>query len=86
MKRRLLSTARLAFPLAAAFAALLATPAARAQSWSGTTSGAWLTTTNWTGGVAAGSDITTTDTDIAGFNVANNPTIGINMSSTLGLY
>jgi autotransporter-associated beta strand protein len=66
-------------------AVLIAAPSADAQSWSGATSGAWLTTTNWTGGVEAGST-TSFDTDIAVFNVANQPTVGINMSTTGGVW
>ncbi len=69
-----------------AIAALLGSSHANAQSWSGTTSGAWLTTTNWTGGVAAGSSTDTADTDIAVFNVAAQTTVGINMNTTLGVY
>ena len=84
--RRIFSAARLSLPFASALAALLAGQSAHAQSWSGTTSGAWLTTTNWTGGVAAGSPTVTTDTDIAVFGVNANNTVGINMSTTSGVY
>lgn len=59
---------------------------AQAQSWSGATSGDWLTTTNWTGGAAAGSPTVTTNTDIAVFNVNANNTVGINMNTTSGVY
>jgi fibronectin-binding autotransporter adhesin len=86
MKRRILSLYRLSLPFATAILALLARPSAQAQSWSGATSGAWLTTGNWTGAVAAGSSTITTDTDIAVFNVAANATVGINMSTTSGAY
>jgi autotransporter-associated beta strand protein len=84
--RRNFSAARLSLPFASALAALLAEQSAHAQSWSGASSGAWLTTGNWTGGVAAGSPTITTDTDIAVFNVAANPTIGINLNTTAGVY
>jgi fibronectin-binding autotransporter adhesin len=59
---------------------------AQSISWSGATSGAWLTTTNWTGGTAAGSGTSTTNTNIAVFNVNANNTVGINMSTTAGVY
>ena len=85
MKSRIISTARLSFPFASALVALLSAQSAHAQSWSGSSSGAWLTAGNWTGGVAAGST-TTTDSDIAVFSVNAQPTIGINMSTTSGVY
>jgi fibronectin-binding autotransporter adhesin len=59
---------------------------AQSISWSGATSGAWLTTTNWTGGTAAGSGTSTTNTNIAVFNVNANNTVGINMNTTAGVY
>jgi len=86
MKSRIISTARLSFPFASALVALFSAQSAHAQSWSGTTSGAWLTTTNWTDSVPAGSASTTTDSDIAVFSVNAQPTIGINMSTTSGVY
>ena len=86
MKPRILSAARLSFPLATVFVALFSAQSAHAQSWSGSSSGAWLTVGNWTGGVEAGSKTTTTDTDIAVFSVSAQPTIGINMSTTSGVY
>ena len=86
MKPRILSAARLSFPLATVFVALFSAQSAHAQSWSGSSSGAWLSTGNWTGDVAAGSTTTTTDTDIAVFSVFAQPTIGINMSTTSGVY
>ncbi len=58
---------------------------ASAQSWSGATNGDWLTTTNWTGGVASGST-TASDTTTAVFSVNANNTIGINMTTTSGVY
>ncbi len=64
---------------------LLAVSSASAQSWSGATDGDWLTTTNWTGGTEAGST-TSTDTDIAVFDVNTNNTIGINMATVAGNY
>ena len=85
MKPRFLSPFRLSFPLAAAIAALLAAQSAQAQSWSGASSGAWLNTANWTGGVEAGST-TSTDTDIAVFGVNANNTVGIDMTTTSGVY
>ena len=52
MKPRILSTARLSFPLASAVAALLAAPFAQAANitWSGATN-TWNTNTNWVGSV-----------------------------------
>jgi fibronectin-binding autotransporter adhesin len=41
-------------------------------TWSGTTSNAWATSTNWNGGIAPGATTGTTNTDIALFNT--NPT------------
>jgi autotransporter-associated beta strand protein len=64
---------------------LLAPTALQAQSWSGATSGDWLTGTNWSGGTAAGST-SSTDTDIAVFGVNANNTIGINMTTASGVY
>jgi|GEM_PF-1529259 len=87
MKPRIFNVARLSLPLATALASLLAMPSIHAQSWSSSaTSGAWLTTTNWTGGVAAGSSTDTANTNIAVFNVNVQNTIGIAMSSTGGVY
>jgi fibronectin-binding autotransporter adhesin len=66
---------------------LMVAPTAKAQiNWTGTTSGAWLTATNWAGGIPAGSATTTGNTDIAVFNVNANNTVGINMNTTLGVY
>jgi hypothetical protein len=86
MKLRILSAARLSLPLASALVALLSAQSAHAQSWSGTTSGTWSNTNNWTDGVEAGSKTTTTDTDIAVFNVSAQPTIVINMNASGGVY
>jgi hypothetical protein len=69
MKPRTLNPCRLSLPLATALSALLAVPSIHAQSLSGTTNGAWLTTTNWTGGVPAGSSTDPANTNIAVFNV-----------------
>jgi len=71
--------------LLAAGSSLLAISSASAQSWDGSSSGDWLTGTNWGGDVAAGST-TSTDTDIAVFNVNANNTIGINMTTAVGNY
>ena len=67
MKPRILSTARLSFPLASAIAALLAAPAAYAntRNWDGDTSVTWATAGNWD--TLPTSDLTT---DIANFNLA----------------
>ena len=92
MKPRLLSVARLSFPLASAIAALLASPSLHAQtvrSWSGATGGAWLTTTNWTpsGTFAGGAPLAIVtgegaDTDIMSVVAANAATnAGINMNT-----
>lgn len=53
MKNRILSTARLSFPLATALAALFASQSAHAvpYNWIGATAGTWNTTTNWSGAV-----------------------------------
>jgi hypothetical protein len=93
MNPRLLFTARLSFPLAAALAALLA-PSIQAQtvrSWNnnGTTSIPWLTTTNWSpsGTFAGGAPLASptgegANTDIMGFVAANTgTTAGINMNT-----
>ena len=71
--------------LFAAGGTLFAVSSASAQSWSGATNGDWLTGTNWTGGVAAGST-TPGDTDVAVFNVNANNTVAINMTTTSGVY
>jgi len=68
-----------------ASSSLLAISSASAQSWDGSSNGDWLTGANWTGDVAAGST-TSTDTDIAVFNVNANNTIGINMTTAGGNY
>jgi autotransporter-associated beta strand protein len=92
MKPRLLSVARLSFPLASAIAALLASPSLHAQtvrSWSGGSGGAWLTTTNWTpsGTFAGGAPLAIVtgegaDTDIMSVVAANAATnAGINMNT-----
>ena len=49
MKPRILSIARLSFPLATAIASLLTAPAAFAVpiTWTGLTTGSWHTNTNW---------------------------------------
>jgi autotransporter-associated beta strand protein len=70
----------------AAVATLIIPQTVRAQSWAGTTSNAWLTTTNWTGSVPAGSATVTTNNNIAVFNVPAQPTVGINMNTTAGVY
>jgi fibronectin-binding autotransporter adhesin len=69
--------------LAVAFIAAFASPSAFGQTitWSGTTSNAWATTTNWNGGIAPGATTGTTNTDIAFFNT--NPT---NKSPTWSTY
>jgi autotransporter-associated beta strand protein len=54
--------------------------------WTGTTSGAWLTATNWSASVIPGSASTATNTDGALFDVATQPTVGINMNTTAGNY
>jgi fibronectin-binding autotransporter adhesin len=56
MKPRILSSARLTFPLAAAIAALLAAPLASAATiyWDGATPASWDTNTNWS--TASGAD------------------------------
>jgi autotransporter-associated beta strand protein len=55
-------------------------------TWTGTTSVAWLTPTNWSGSVIPGDKTTTTNTDIA--NIASGTTnasnIGINMNTQGG--
>ena len=55
-------------------------------TWTGTTSGAWLTDTNWMDSVIPGSSSNTTNTDAALFDVAAQPTVGINMNTTAGNY
>ena len=60
---------------------------ARAQTtytWSGATSGAWLTTTNWAGGVVPGSSTDTTNNDIASFTISTQPNVGINFNTQNG--
>ncbi|OYV05482.1 MAG: hypothetical protein CFE26_11375, partial [Verrucomicrobiales bacterium VVV1] len=56
MKPRILSSARLSFPFAAAVAALLAAPLASAATiyWDGATPASWNTNTNWS--TASGAD------------------------------
>lgn len=54
--------------------------------WTGTTSGAWLTATNWFASAIPGSASTTTNTDGALFDVATQPTVGIDMNTTTGNY
>ncbi len=49
------------------------------QTWTGTTSGAWLTTTNWS------ASVTPSGTDIALFNNNTQPTVGINMTTLAGV-
>jgi autotransporter-associated beta strand protein len=78
-------TSTLRLFLLAAGSSLLAISSASAQSWDGSSSGAWLDGTNWGGDVAAGSTASS-DTDIAVFNVNANNTIGINMTTTGGNY
>lgn len=55
-------------------------------TWTGSSSGAWLTTGNWSGAVVPGSKTVTTNTDIA--NIASGTTqasnIGINMNTQAG--
>jgi fibronectin-binding autotransporter adhesin len=68
----------------ASIVAVLASSTAFGQTsitWSGTTSNAWATTTNWNGGIAPGATSGTTNTDIAVFNT--NPT---NKSPTWSTY
>jgi hypothetical protein len=76
------SAARLAFPLAAAIAALLAAPAAFATPyyWTGATAGTWNTGGNWSGsGVPSISD----DLTIPGpLNVACALTIDFNADNS----
>src|SRR5690349_21029766 len=42
------------------------------QTWSGTTNGNWVTTTNWAAGVVPGSTVSLVNTDTATFNNAGN--------------
>ena len=83
MKPRLLSTARISFPLAAALAALLAAPGAQAATsvnWTGGTSATWATVGNWS--AAPTNDLTSS---IANFNLATyggNPVYAPNAGTT----
>lgn len=55
-------------------------------SWTGTSSSAWLTTTNWTGGVVPGSKTATGNTDVAVFATATQAISGINMGTQVGTH
>ncbi len=55
-------------------------------TWTGTTSGAWFTATNWSSSVIPGSQSVTSNADIAAFGVAAQPTVGINMNFTGNTY
>ena len=85
--RRILSVARLSFPLATALAALfnLAAPSAFAanQNWTGGGANAnWSTALNWNG-AAPGATSGTTNTDVATFNAAIANTWGLTGSPIL---
>ena len=71
MKTRLLSTARLSFPLATALAALLGVPSADAASntWGVDAAGNWATAGSWTGGVDIPGSTTTDNSDVATFSI-----------------
>jgi autotransporter-associated beta strand protein len=91
MKPRILSAARLSYPLAAALATLLASSlqAQTVRSWIGATGGAWLSTSTWSpsGTFAGGAPLANptgegANTDIMTTAAANtSANIGINMSS-----
>ena len=91
MKPRILSAARLSYPLAAALATLLASSlqAQTVRSWIGATGGAWLATSTWSpsGTFAGGAPLANptgegANTDIMTTAAANtSANIGINMSS-----
>ena len=79
MKPRILSAARISFPLAAALAAMLASQTARAASatWNGTTGLLWSTSTNW-----SGSPVTVPGVgDTATFSNAGNGNVGITVGT-----
>jgi len=58
-------------------------PLSRINEWTGATSTAWLTTTNWLANTVAGST-TSTNTDVALFNVNSQTTSSINMNTQSG--
>lgn len=61
MKPRLLSAARLTYPLAAALAALITLPHVTAQTWTGGGANSnWTTAANWTGGTPGTTGTATT--------------------------
>ncbi len=59
---------------------------AASGTWTGATSGAWLTATNWSGSVIPGDKTVSTNTDVANIasGTANATNIGINMNTQAG--
>jgi autotransporter-associated beta strand protein len=83
MKPRILDSARLSYPLAAAIAALLAGRSAKALdgAWLGT-SGNWADTGTWSGGIIAdGADFTA---NFTGVDIAADQTITLTAPQTIG--